>query len=228
MQSLKLQASRAQTIEAARSKARQARQTIDQIRGLGYNGEDLDQMQADVEKILTEIARYEDQLEQARSVLDANRSWPISAARLSADLRARYPNDPGVIELNRSLGPYNNAILGIKIAAGALVIALIFLVIWLGVNQVRAYIISLTPTATATATPTATATRTPAPTPTYTSHSSAYRNAHGHPHPVHCHRRTENLGTQRLLRGIYGHRSNTGGWSGAAAASRTPLRYPVS
>ena len=190
VQSLKLQASRAQTIEAARSRARQARQTIDQIRGLGYNGEDLDQMQADVEKILTEIARYEDQLEQARSVLDANRSWPISAARLSADLRARYPNDPGVIELNRSLGPYNNTILGIKIAAGALVVALIFLFIWLGVNQVRAYIISLTPTATATATAYRHCHAHAGPQPHLHAHTTAYRYAHDHPHPVHCHRRT--------------------------------------
>jgi tetratricopeptide (TPR) repeat protein len=168
VQSLKLQASRAQTIEAARGRARQARQAIDQIRGLGYNGEDLDQLQNEVEKILTEVARYEDQLEQARAVLDANRSWPISAARLSADLRARYPNDPGVIELNRSLGPYNNTILGLKIGAGVLAAAVLFLLIWLGVNQVRAYVISLTPTSTPTPTATATATITPSPSPTFT------------------------------------------------------------
>lgn len=168
VQLLKLQAARAQTIEAARSRARQARQTIDQIRGLGYNAEEIDQLQAEIEKQLTEIGRYEDQLEQARSVLDANRTWPISAARLSADLRARYPNDPGVIELNRSLAPYNNTILGIKIGAGVLAAAVVFLLIWLGINQVRAYIVSLTPTATATSTPTATATRTPAPTFTST------------------------------------------------------------
>ena len=168
VQSLKLQAARAQTIEAARSRARQARQTIDQIRGLGYNAEEIDQLQVEIEKLLTEIGRYEDQLEQARSVLDANRTWPISAARLSADLRARYPNDPGVIELNRSLAPYNNTILGIKIGAGVLAAAVVFLLIWLGINQVRAYIVSLTPTATATSTPTATATRTPAPTFTST------------------------------------------------------------
>ncbi len=168
VQSLKTQAMRAQTIEAARNRARQARQTIDQIRGLGYSGEDLDSLQNDVEKSLTEIARYEDQLDQARAVLDANRSWPAAAARLSADLRARYPNDPGVIELNRSLSPYNNTILGLKIGAGVLAAAVVFLLLWLGVNQVRAYIISLTPTATPTPTATATATRTPAPSPTAT------------------------------------------------------------
>lgn len=168
VQSLKIQSTRAQTIEAARGRARQARQTLDQIRGLGYNGEDIDQLQVEVEKILTEIARYEDQLEQARAVLDANRSWPVSAARLSADLRARYPNDPGVIELNRSLSPYNNTILGIKIGAGVLAAVVVILLIWLGVSQVRAYIVSLTPTATATPTPTATATITPSPSPTAT------------------------------------------------------------
>lgn len=167
--SLKTQALRAQTIEAARNRARQARQIIDQIRSLGYNGEDLDDLQEEVEKTLTEIARYEDQLEQARSVLDANRTWPAAAARLSADLRARYPNDPGVIELNRALAPYNNAILGLKIGAGLLAVAVFFLLIVLGANQVRAYIISLTPTATPTPTATATPTRTPSPSPTSTS-----------------------------------------------------------
>ena len=169
-QSLKTQALRAQTIEAARSRARQARQIIDQIRSLGYNGEDLDDLQEEVEKTITEIARYEDQLEQARSVLDANRTWPAAAARLSADLRARYPNDPGVIELNRALAPYNNTILGLKIGAGLLAAAVLFLLIVLGANQVRAYIISLTPTATPT--PTATATPTPPPTPSPTSTST--------------------------------------------------------
>ncbi|GAP07275.1 hypothetical protein ATHL_02145, partial [Anaerolinea thermolimosa] len=154
VQSLKTQALRAQTIEAARNRARQARQILDQIRSLGYNGDDLDDLQEEVEKTLTEIARYEDQLEQARSVLDANRTWPAAAARLSADLRARYPNDPGVIELNRALAPYNNTILGLKIGAGLLAVAVLFLLIVLGANQVRAYIISLTPTATPT--PTAT------------------------------------------------------------------------
>lgn len=168
-QTLKTQALRAQTIEAARNRARQARQILDQIRSLGYQGEDLEDLQEEVEKTLTEIARYEDQLEQARSVLDANRTWPAAAARLSADLRARYPNDPGVIELNRALAPYNNTILGLKIGAGLLAVAVLFLLIVLGANQVRAYIISLTPTATPTPTATATPTRTPSPSPTSTS-----------------------------------------------------------
>jgi len=47
-------------------------------------------------------------------------------------------------------------------------VIIIGLLLWLGANQVRAYVISLTPTVTPTNTPTPTATRTPTPPPTST------------------------------------------------------------
>ncbi len=166
---MRLSALRAQTLESARQKARQARQLVDQARGLGVGDEDLSDIQADIDKTLQDVNRYEDQLEQSRAALDANRSWPAGAARISADLRARYPNDPGVIELTQNLAPYRHAILGIKAGvalAGLLVLALL---IWIGVRQVQGYIISLTPTATSTPTMTATPTRTPTQLPTATA-----------------------------------------------------------
>lgn len=165
---MRLSALRAQTLESARQKARQARQFVDQARGLGVPDEELDEIQADIDKTLQDVNRYEDQLEQSRSALDANRTWPAGAARISSELRARYPNDPGVIELNQNLATYRNTILGIKAGAALLGVLVVGLLIWAGIRQVQAYIVSLTPTATPTATATATPTLTPTQLPTAT------------------------------------------------------------
>jgi tetratricopeptide (TPR) repeat protein len=175
IQALKTQAARAQTIESARNRAQQARQLIDTVRSQGYWDEEMDRLQNEVDKLLQDQTRYSDQLEQARTVLEANRSWPSAAARMSVDLRTRYPNDPDVVELNRSLGRYNNSILGIKILSGILGAALIIFLLWLGFRQVRASILAMAPTPTPTMTATATGTATPRPsltpslTPTLTS-----------------------------------------------------------
>ncbi|HMD90827.1 MAG TPA: hypothetical protein VKF38_16850 [Anaerolineaceae bacterium] len=175
IQSLKTQAARAQTIESARNRAQQARQLIDTVRSQGYWDEEMDRLQGEVDKLIQDQSRYADQLEQARTVLEANRSWPSAAARMSVDLRARYPNDPDVVELNRSLGTYNNTILGIKILAGIVGVALVIFLLWMGFRQVRAGLLAMAPTSTPTLTATATGTATPRPsltpslTPTMTS-----------------------------------------------------------
>lgn len=165
IQALKQQALRSQTLESARTKAREARRLIDQVRALGYSDDDLNQLQGETDKALQDILRYDDLLQQSVSVLDANRSWPAEAARMSADLRSRYPNDPGVIELNRGLSTYRNTMTGLKVGGGLIGAALVILLLWLGFNQVQSYILSLTPTATPTATYTPTPTRTATPTP---------------------------------------------------------------
>ncbi len=173
--SLKTQADRAQTLDAVLAKARQAKQAIDQARSLGYTDETLNQLQNDIDKLFRDVQRYDDEIQQATTVFNTNRSWPAAAAQISQDVRARYPNDPRVIELNRSLVPYKNTRLAIR--AGVILIGLVILggLILLGVNKTHAYLLSLTPTATATATlpPTstplpATATITPRPTLTPT------------------------------------------------------------
>lgn len=169
IQALKSQAVRSQTLEASRSKARQARQLIDQARGLGKADPDLDQLQLEVDRVLQDVSRYEDQLQQATIVLESNRSWPAAAARMSVDLRTRYPNDPGVIELNHGLAPYNNTFLGIKIGGIVLAAILVIFLLWMAFSQVRSYVISLTPTATATPTLTATPSPTLTPSPTFTA-----------------------------------------------------------
>jgi len=172
IRSLKTQADRAQTLDAVLAKARQAKQTLDQARSLGYSDGNLDQLGDDVDKLFRDVQRYEDELQQATTVFNSNRSWPAAAWQISQDIRARYPNDPRVIEFSRSLAPYRNTRAAIR--AGLILIGIIILggVIWFGFDQARAYIISLTPTPTATATVTPTTTPMP-PTPTNTPRPSA-------------------------------------------------------
>jgi len=158
---LKSQADRAQTLDAVLAKAKQAKLILDQARNLGYVDETLEALQGEVDRLFRDVQRYEDELQQATTVFNTNRSWPAAAARMSQGVRARYPNDPRVIEFNRSLAPYRNALLGIK--AGGIIIGLIIigLLISFGVGRYNAYNLSLTPTATAT--PTRTPTSTPLP-----------------------------------------------------------------
>jgi hypothetical protein len=168
IQNLRIQANRAQSIEAARKFSRQARQLIDQVRSLGFADAEIDQFQAEVDKTLGDLSRYEDQLEQSKVILDVNRSWPAAAARLSAELRARFPNDPAVIELNRGLGTYNKTIFAMKIGAGIIAGVIIIFLLYLGLKQGKAYMVSLQPTNTPTSTATFTITPTSKPTTTST------------------------------------------------------------
>ncbi len=167
VRSLKTQAERAQTLDTVLAKARQARQALDQARNLGYTDESINNLQADVEKLFRDEQRYEDELQQANTVFNSNRSWPAAASQISQDVRARYPNDPRVIELNRSLAPYHNLRLGIKVGGIILGGIIVIAILLAGFNGVRSYFLSLTPTPTATSTATATSTPVP-PTPTNT------------------------------------------------------------
>jgi tetratricopeptide (TPR) repeat protein len=169
------EAHRAQTLEGAQEKAQQARQVLDQVRGLGKMNEGFDQLQNDLDKLTRDVRRYEDELQQAILVSRTNPNWPASAARLSQEVRSRYPNDPGVIELNHLLSRYHTILTGIKIGGAILVLLAFIFLITITARQVRSFIISLTPTATPTATlaPTRTATPTLTPTITLTPHPTS-------------------------------------------------------
>jgi tetratricopeptide (TPR) repeat protein len=165
VRALLAQARQAQTLEAAQVKARQAKQVLDQARSLGYADDEFRQFEDDADKILRDVQRFQDDLQQATVVVNTNSSWPAPAARISQELRGRFPNDPGVIELNRRLAGYRAAMTGIKAGGIILAVAVLAYVIFLLGTQVRAYIISLTPTATSTPTRTLPPTKTPTLTP---------------------------------------------------------------
>ncbi len=168
VRTLKSQAERTQTLEAAQSKILQARQALDQVRNLEPTDDDLGSLQEEIDRLSRDVQRFQEELQQANLALNTNRSWPSAAARMSQEVRNRYPNDPGVIELTRALANYNYTLAGIKIGGIIIIIFVIGLLLWAGYGRARAYIVSLTPTPTATITPTATPTRTPSPTSTST------------------------------------------------------------
>jgi tetratricopeptide (TPR) repeat protein len=165
---LRNQAEAAGTIEIMESRTRQARGTLEQARKLGYSDEEIERLKAELDHMLRDIQRYKDNLQQGATVYNTNRNWPVAAARVSQEVRARFPNDPGVIELNKSLAQYNTIRGGIRYGLMALIVVVLGFFVWLGIGQARSFVLALTPTATPTVTATATATRTPTDLPTIT------------------------------------------------------------
>ena len=165
---LKNQAERASTLEEALYLARQTKNQLDQIRNLEGVDANLDRLQAEVEKLLRDLQRFDSEVQMAQRAYENRPTWPAEAARISAEVRERYPTDPGVSRLNNSLRRYRWTLLGIRGGGIILVLLILFFAARWGVGRVNAYLISLTPTATPTATATPTDTPTPTETPTET------------------------------------------------------------
>lgn len=163
---LKAQADRAQTLENALYLANQAKQQLLQIRNLEGIDENLDRLQQEVEQLLRDIQKLDAELQAARQAYDTRPGWPAEAAHLSARVRERFPNDPGVADLSRSLRGYRLKLSGMRLGGMFFGVVLLMLLGWWGLGRFNNYMISLTPTATAT--PTSTATMTPTPTDTFT------------------------------------------------------------
>ncbi len=171
---LKNQAERAATLEEALYLSRQARGNLDQIRNLEGVDESLDRLQVEIERLQRRIQKYDGDLQSAERAFEAHPGWPAEAARISAEVRERYPNDPGVSRLDRNLRSYRWKLLGIRLGVVLIVLILLGIIASWGMGRYRSYLLSLTPTPTPTAsvtptvtlTPTATATGTPTATPT--------------------------------------------------------------
>lgn len=174
--SLKNQAEHAATLEEALYLVKQAKQNLDQIRNLEGVDESLDRLGNEIEALQRLIQKYDHDLQAAARAYESRPNWPAEAARISAEVRARYPNDPAVSRLNRNLQGYRWKLLGLQVGGAFVGLIILVLIGMWGVGRFRAYLISLTPTATptATATPTLTptATFTPTLTPTLTPTST--------------------------------------------------------
>jgi tetratricopeptide (TPR) repeat protein len=175
---LKSQADRTGTLDETHHLAQQTKSILEQIRDLQGLDESTERLWNETEKLLREVTRLENDLEQSRLAYENQRNWPAQAARLSQEVRERYPGDPGVIQFSRQINRF--FILKNLIKLGVLLLGFLLLggLAWFGFGEYKAYQLSLTPTATATATftptpsrtptPTATATITPTPTSTFT------------------------------------------------------------
>ncbi len=168
VRSLKNQADRAPTLEEALYLSQQARQNLDQIRNLEGVDLSLDRLQNEIDKLQRDLQRYDNDLQSAQRAYEDRPAWPVEAARLSADVRSRYPNDPGVVRLERNLRGYRLKTLGIRLGIIFVGIVLLAVLAFWGFGRYQAYVVSLTPTATPTSTVTPTTTLTPTPTLTGT------------------------------------------------------------
>jgi tetratricopeptide (TPR) repeat protein len=165
---LKKQAERALTLEEALYLAKQAKQNLDQIRNLEGVDESLDRLGNEIDRLQRDIQKYDNDLQTAARSYENRPSWPAEADRMSAEVRERYPNDPGVSRLNRNLRSFRWKLMGMRAGGIFIGIIVLFLIGSWGVGRFRAYLVSLTPTPTPTATATATSTPTPTFTPTIT------------------------------------------------------------
>ena len=182
--SLKNQADRAPTLEEALYLSQQAKQNLDQIRNLEGVDQSLDRLQNEIERLQRDLQRYDNDLQSAMRAYEDRPAWPVEAARLSAEVRGRYPNDPGVVRLERNLRGYRLKTLGIRLGIILGVVILLILVAYWGLGRYRSYVISLTPTVTPTSTVTPTTTLTPTPTMTGTPTSTPTATPTSTPLPI--------------------------------------------
>ncbi len=166
---LKAQAERSATIEETLFLARQARHELDQIKALEGVDESLERLNEEVDKLIRQVQKNADELENARAAYEANQSWPAEAYRISADVRRRFPHDPNVIALKRALLPHQAARLGIRMLIAIGILGILALFTWWGSGRYQAYQLAQTPSPTGTATHTPTATVTSTRTSTATS-----------------------------------------------------------
>jgi hypothetical protein len=169
VRSLKSQAERIQAMDVAAAKAKQGRELLEQVRGLGYFDPTFQELQAEIEKLLRELQDLEDELGQALTLRHAHTIWPAAALQISTNVLARYPNDPRVAEFNQSLNPYRSLRTAIKVLIIIVSVAIASALGWFAYTARQNYLISLIPTSTPTMTATATATRTATPLPTATA-----------------------------------------------------------
>ena len=99
--SLKNQADRSATLDEAHHLAQQAKSILEQIRSLHGLDDTSERLWNEVDKQMRDVTRLENDLEQSRNAYENQRNWPAQAARLSQEVRGRYPADPGVIQFTR-------------------------------------------------------------------------------------------------------------------------------
>jgi tetratricopeptide (TPR) repeat protein len=159
-----------QTLEDAQIAISETKQQLEDIRKLGEVTPDFVKLQNEIAMQDAEIEGLNNDLQNANKILKNQESnwWAPQAYRASERVRRRFPNDPGVLELDKSLRLYHLIRLGLR-AIGILI--LVVILVW-GLVQawrgIQGYIKSLTPTPTMTATLTPTMTITPTITPSLT------------------------------------------------------------
>jgi hypothetical protein len=157
---------------------------LDQIRNLGGLDETLDYLQNDVDKLIRETLKFEQDIALAMTAYETHRSWPAQAYSISEPVRQRYPNDPKILQLNRLLSGYRAKRNLVRLGIGLTGLLFAGLLVWFLIGRAQAFIISLTPTPTPTATATSTLTPTPTQTATSTPPATATASPSATPTPL--------------------------------------------
>ncbi|MBP7031332.1 MAG: hypothetical protein KBB13_01290 [Anaerolineaceae bacterium] len=168
-QRLQKEASDAPTLASALQKIAGARENLDLLRQLdAYDSQSL-LLENEISTLETEIEANQDAINRA---MDAQKSgsrfFALDAFLVSRGVRKRFPNDPQVINLKRSLSlSYFVAVVGALLAL--VVLGLLISVATRSISSsIQARNLARTPTATFTPTITLTPTITPTPTKTLT------------------------------------------------------------
>lgn len=161
------QAEKAKTLENALNLLQDAKKIIEQIRLLCGDDAQPSRIKSEYDRISSDLVRFEEALIGALASYDNNQNWPSESARMSQEVRRRFPSDPRVIQLNEHLRRYH---IYIKLIQAGIILVGIIALGFAG-NWAKGRVIAMIPTATPTATrtPTITPTATITPTPTSTA-----------------------------------------------------------
>ncbi len=171
IQRLKRHGDAAETLKGAKSAYEQGLEKLETLQMLEPDPKHARELLAALEDALQEVENMEESLQRANQALSTgSRFFPRAAYLISKSVRARFPNDPAVLNLKRRLRWYYVTLYG----GGGITAILIILLLWFlgrgvaGTIQERQLALTPSPTSTATLTLTPTVTQTPTQTPTAT------------------------------------------------------------
>jgi tetratricopeptide (TPR) repeat protein len=171
VQRLIRQGESASTLAAAQAAYSDAEDSLTTLRTLRPDHAQGQTLLATIQDSQQAVADLEDNLQRANQALNTeNKFYPKNAFKISKPVRTRFPQDPQVLDLKRSLRWYPIT----RYGGGALAGILVIFLMWFGgrgiagVVSERQLAQTPSPTATATITPTSTVTVTPTITPTPT------------------------------------------------------------
>ncbi len=165
---LKRQGDAAPTLKTAREAYNQVDEALETLILLQPENTQTQSLVTEVQEARLQVETLEDSLKRANQALNTeNRFFPRNAHKISKAVRARFPQDPEVLDLKKHLRWYYLTLYGSSAIASIVLILILFFGIR-GIVRQRQIAMLPTPTATATITSTPTLTPTVTLTPTAT------------------------------------------------------------
>ncbi len=168
-------AANASTLVSGGSHLKDAQEKIDLLQQLDSQNESSKDLENQVASLNVGMQADEDVLTRAQQAIKSgNRFFAFDAWRMSKATRSKYPSDPQVLALKKSLLPF----FATMVVLGFIALVIIGVILWVGIRSIsngvekrrlaRTPTVTPTPTQTMTPTMTLTPTLTPTVTPNYT------------------------------------------------------------